>query len=70
MPETAFDEISLDRTSFRPSTAGVVPSSSTARCPFAMPFRLADEFGFVFRLLGPSFPPSSDTPLVVPFGPF
>ncbi len=70
MPETALEEISRDRKSFKDSTAGVVPSSSSARCPFAMAFKLADEFGFVLRLFAPSFPASSGMPLAAPFGPF
>ena len=70
MPETALEEISRERRSFKDSTAGVVPSSSSAKCPFVIALRLAEEFGFVLRLFAPSFAPSSERPFGALFDPF
>ncbi len=55
IPETALAEISLDRASLRPSMAESVPSSLSESCPFAIPFRLADELGLVLRFPCASF---------------
>lgn len=67
-PDTALEEISLERTAIISSTMGSVPSSLSASWPFARPSILAEEFGLVLRFPGPSPGPSS--PNEIPFWPF
>ncbi len=70
-PEIAFDVTSLKRMALSSSTAGSVPSSLLASCPFAKPFRWIAEAPLIFRLPWDTSPLSSarDKLLGTPFCP-